>query len=103
MSKWIAPALKAINLVFDNNGQVDRTKPDTEIEKAKKYFYKSLENSPTEAWPYIKLADLVTDTNEKTKLHIKALKIEENKYSIYYLFNQIIKDNPNILDKYLIQ
>lgn len=59
MQAWIMLGLKAIKLGFDANEQVDPNKSTEEIESAKQYFYKCLENEPTEAWPYIKLADLV--------------------------------------------
>jgi hypothetical protein len=94
-------ALKGLNLAFNNDGQIDTSKSQIEIEEAKKYLYHSLNYNPTEAWPYIKLADLVEDHKEKIKLYIQAFRTEPNQHSTKYLFDQILKDNPSILDRYL--
>jgi inosine/xanthosine triphosphate pyrophosphatase family protein len=101
MKTWTMLALKGLNLAFNNDGQIDTSKSQIEIEEAKKYLYNSLNYNPTEAWPYIKLADLVEDHKEKTKLYIQAFRIEPNPYSARYLIDKILKDNPDILDKYL--
>jgi hypothetical protein len=101
MNTWTMLAFKGLNLAFNNEQQIDTSKSQVQIKEAKKYLYKSLENKPSEAWPYLKLADLVEDPKEKIKLYIQAFRVEPNIYSAQYLFNKILEDNPNILDKYL--
>lgn len=101
MNTWTLLALKALNLAFNNDEQIDTSKSQSEIEEAKKYLYSSLVYSPNEAWPFIKLAELVDDPKEKTRLHTQAFIVEPNHYSARYLMDKILEDNPNILDKYL--
>jgi hypothetical protein len=77
---WIKTGIKAIKKGFDLNEQIDPTKSEEEIEEAKKLFYKCIEQGPEEAWPYIKLADLLTDKEEKIKVYKQSLLIEETDF-----------------------
>jgi hypothetical protein len=92
MQNWIILGLKAINLAFDNNEQVDPDKSIEEIESAKQYLYKCLENKPTEAWPYIKLADLISEEEEKIRLYNEALKVEENDFVKARLYDLVVRN-----------
>jgi hypothetical protein len=89
---WILLGLKAIKLGFDDNEQVDPNKSTEEIESAKKHFYKCLENEPTEAWPYIKLADLISEKEEKIRLYNESLKVEENDFVKARLYDLIVRN-----------
>lgn len=90
MDHWIALGLKAIKLGFDDNEQVDPSKSAEEIQSAKHYFYQCLENKPTEVWPYIKLADLVDEKEEKIRLYTEALFIKENDFIKARLYDLLI-------------
>lgn len=90
MDHWIVLGLKAVKLGFDDNEQIDPNKSDEEIQSAKHYFYKCLENNPTEAWPYIKLADLIDDKKEKIRLYKEALIIQENDFAKARLYDLLI-------------
>lgn len=75
---WISLGLKAIRLGFDENEQLDSTKSDKEINRSKELFYECIKLKPEEAWPYIKLADLINDKKEKIRIYQEGLKAEEN-------------------------
>lgn len=94
MDHWIVLGLKAIQLGFDENEQIDPNKSDEEIQSAKQYFYQCLENNPTEAWPHIKLADLIDEKEEKIRLYKEALIIQENDFVKARLFDLLI-NNPS--------
>jgi hypothetical protein len=97
---WRHLALEAFNLVYTEDGDKKDVNSDI-LNNAIDLFYKSISSGAEEYWPYIKLADLIEDTKEKTKLYIQAFRTEPNSYSEQYLFNRILKDNPDILDQYL--
>jgi hypothetical protein len=98
---WQKIALEAFNIAFDNNENKKNINNDL-LNTAIELFYNSIAHGADKYWPYIKLADLIEDKKEKTKLYIQAFRVEPNQYSAQYLFDQILKDNPFILDKYLI-
>lgn len=101
MSDWKTFALEAFDLAFSASGNKKENLSNETLTEAIGLFYKSILSGADEYWPYIKLADLVEDKKEKTKLYIRAFRVEPNQYSVQYLFDQILKDNPFILDKYL--
>lgn len=87
MNDWTVLALKGLDLAFDNDGQLDYKKSKIEVEQAKKYFYESLQKEPSEAWPYIKYAELLDDESEKIKIYEKAYNTEPNIYSCLKLID----------------
>lgn len=93
MDRWIMLGLKAIKLGFDSNEQIDPNKSDEDIQSAKDYFYECLENNPTEAWPYIKLADLIDEKKEKIRLYKEALIVQENDFVKARLYDLLIDHN----------
>jgi hypothetical protein len=97
---WHDLASAAFNLAYTPDGIKKNINSDT-LNSVIDLFYKSISAGADEYWPYLKLADLVEDDKEKTKLYIQAFRIEPNPYSAQYLLNKILKDNPDILDKYL--
>lgn len=97
---WRSIALEAFDLVFDTNGNKKSINEDS-LHSAIDLFYKSISYGANEYWPYIKLADLVTDPSEKIKLYIRAYRVEPNPYSVEYIFRKILEDDPKILDRYL--
>jgi len=97
---WQKIAIEAFDIAFDSDGNKKAINNDL-LNSSIELFYSSIAHGADEYWPYIKLADILTDPAEKTKLYIRALRVEKNTYSISYLFDKILLDNPNILDKYL--
>lgn len=77
---WIRIGLKAVKIGFDLNEQLDPSKSKEEIEEAKKLFYECIKLKPEEAWPYIKLADLIDDKKEKIRIYQESLKVEETDF-----------------------
>lgn len=100
-TEWENLAIEAFNMTFSSSGDRKNTDEDT-LQNSINLFYESISAGANKYWPYIKLADLVSDEKEKTKLYIQALRVESNEYSIKYLFNKILIDYPTILDEYLI-
>jgi hypothetical protein len=100
MSDWKTFALEAFDLAFSASGNKKENLSNETLTEAIGLFYKSILSGADEYWPYIKLADLVSSEQEKLKLYAQAWKVQPNIYSAEKLFNQILLDNPNILDRY---
>jgi hypothetical protein len=98
---WDTIAIQAFNIVFEPDGKVKTGISNDTKDEAIELFYKSIAMGADKAWPYIKLADIVSEPKEKTRLHIRAWRLQNNRYSAEYLLNLIIKENPSILDHYL--
>jgi hypothetical protein len=99
-NNWEEIAIEAFHKAFDKDGNVKDLSMD-EKNEAINLFYKSIAIGADKYWPYIKLADLVSEKREKAALYISAWRLENNQYSAQYLFNILIEDHPDILDNYL--
>jgi hypothetical protein len=98
--EWEIISLYAFNIAFNTDGSLKDIE-NRDKQKAIDLFYRGISMSPDTYWPYIKLADLVSDTKEKTKLYLQAWKAEKNQYSANYLLNIILTNQPDILDCYI--
>jgi len=87
---WRSVALKAVSAVFDGDGKLDKTKT-THVKFAKKMLYKSLDMNPDEAWPFIKLGDLVEDPKERCRLYKKSIDIEPTVTAKALLYDLLFK------------
>lgn len=99
--KWETIALQAFDIAYTPQGDKKNIDQQTQ-DHAVSLFYDSIAAGADKYWPYIKLADLITDKKEQIKLYIQAFRVEPNDYSIKYLFDQILLDHPAILDSYLL-
>lgn len=99
--EWELVALEAMGIAFDHNGVVSKSLKSKDKTIAISLLYKAINNLNADlCWPFIKLADLIDDEKEKIKLHIRAYTVEDNIYSIKFLFKQLLKDHPAILNQY---
>jgi hypothetical protein len=98
-NEWRMLALQAVEIAFTEFGD-KKNISQNDLSSAISLFYQSILAGANQYWPYIKLADLVVNEQEKLKLYAQAWKIEQNIYSAEKLFNQILIDHPNILDTY---
>lgn len=102
LKEWEKTALKAMDLSFEKDGTIKKNLPPENKIKSIELLYKAINEMNADlAWPFIKLADLIDDNQRKTALYVRSLAVEETIYSIKYLFKQILKDKPNILDEYI--
>jgi len=102
LKPWEIIALQGMELAFDSKGSVLKDLSNDNKQKAIELLYRSIELKADLCWPYIKLADLIDNHKEKIKLYFKAYLIEDNIFSIKFLFKQILQDHPHILDNYLL-
>lgn len=102
LKEWEKLSLKAIEIAFDSSGAVKKNISEQDKKNSIDLLNRAInEHNASAAWPYIKLADLIDDEKEKTKIYIKSFFIEENEYALRYLFKKIIRDYPKILYDYL--
>lgn len=66
---------------------------ESDKDKSVSLYKQSIELDPDESWPYIKLADLLRDKNDKIKLLKKAMTIDENPWSRILLIDILMIDN----------
>jgi len=89
---WTSLAVRAIKIGFDKDEQVDTTKSEGQLEQARNLLAESIKLQPEEAWPYIKLADLVTDKQEKIKIYKESIKVEPTDFAKARLYDLLIGD-----------
>lgn len=100
---WVTLALEAMNIAFDENHH--SPKPWLSVEDREKsinLLKKSIQLDANEAWPFIKLAELIDNPLEKMSLYIRSLDFEDNIYAYRYIYKQIIKDHPELINNYKI-
>lgn len=103
LKPWEKVALRGVAIAFNDNGEVRADLTDTDRSQAIEILKQSIEFGPDLCWPYIKLADLITDNDKyKYSLYVESLQKEDNIYAIKFLFKKIIQDNPGILDDYIV-
>jgi hypothetical protein len=96
---WTKIALEGIEIAFDKDGLVKKNLTQKDKNKAKQLIQKSIElYDVDEAWPYIKLADLLDNDLEKFKLYLKSLEFEETIYALRFILNFLTKNNKDILN-----
>lgn len=88
--QWIQLGLRAMKLGFDQNEQVDPTKSEEEIKQSIELFYKAIELGATDAWPFIKLADLISDDQEKIRLYKESLNIKQTMFAKARLYDLLL-------------
>lgn len=88
--QWIQLGLRAMKLGFDQNEQVDPTKSQEEIKQCIELFYKSIELGATDAWPFIKLADLISDDQEKIRLYKESLNVKQTMFAKSRLYDLLL-------------
>lgn len=89
---WTKLAVRAIKIGFDKDEQVDTTKTSEQLEQARDLLRESIALEPEEAWPYIKLADLLTDKEEKIKIYKESIKVEPTDFAKARLYDLLIGD-----------
>lgn len=89
---WSKLAIRAIKIGFDKDEQVNKNKTNEQLEQARNLLRESIAMQPEEAWPYIKLADLLDDKDEKIKIYKESLKIEETDFVKARLYDLLIGD-----------
>lgn len=101
--KWLKSALEAMSIAFDNDsGLIKPLLTEDTKQRAISLFRHSIDNlEADEAWPFIKMADLLDDPNDKMRLYIRSLKFEYSIYAIKFILSKILQDHPDIIDKYL--
>jgi len=101
--KWLNKALEAMEIAFDENGLVKKNITGSDKKRAITFLKEVISvYKADEYWPYVKLADLIDDNDKKASLYYQSLKYSPNVYAYKFLYEKILKDNPNILDKYII-
>lgn len=89
---WTKLALRAIKIGFDKDEQVDKTKTKEQLEQAINLLKESIKLEPEEAWPYIKLADLLSDKQEKIKIYKESIKVDPTDFAKARLYDLLIGD-----------
>lgn len=91
LKEWEKYALEGVALSFDAEGSIKKDLSLQHRRSSIDILYKVIDTmNPDLAWPFIKLADLLSDDLEKFKLHLRAYKIEKNIYSAMYIADSIV-------------
>ena len=96
-SDWVFLALEAIKLSFDENEQLDFHKKENHSKSIS--LFESSFNYATEAWPFIKCADIYTDQYKKIDLYEKSFQIEKTEIACVKLLELNINNNNLIESK----
>lgn len=102
IKKWLGPALEAMNIAFETDGSIKKNLSSADKKQAialfKQVIYK---HGADEAWPYIKLADLVEEDSIKFNLYYQSIKYEDTIYAYRFLYQTLVRDNTKLIAKYL--
>lgn len=99
---WISVALDAMDIAFDNEHHYPNRSISTQLKnQAIGLLEKSInELGANEAWPFIKLAELIDDPEYKMSLYVRSMEYDKHIAIYEYVYEKICNDYPEIISKY---